>query len=183
MKKLIVGLLIAGLLVVCSCAPSYEPGGLELPTDLPASNGVLIPDSDEAVGVIEPPPELYDRTWISPGKVVVGNFYPGARAEYPVTVHNGNESSCSFTITCRPADHVDEPYVKAPSEVQDWVMIVDPTPVLEPKETKDILVVLEMPEDEEVFAPKWEFWVSVIDTTQGGVVRTELCSRWLVSMR
>lgn len=178
MRKLIVGLLIVGLLVVCSCAPGYEPGGLELPTvDGDTLNG------SEATEAIAPPPELYDRTWISPGKVIIGNFYPGARAEYPVTVHNGNEASCSFTITCRPADHVDEPYVKAPSEVQDWVMIVDPTPVLAPKETKDILVTLEMPEDVEVFAPQWEFWVSVIDTTQGGVVRTELCSRWLVSMR
>lgn len=52
-----------------------------------------------------------------------------------------------------------------------------------PKETRDILVVLAMPKDAVVFAPKWEFWISVIDTTQKGMVQTELATRWLVSMR
>lgn len=126
------------------------------------------------------PPD--DMNWISPGKVNVANYYPSARAEYPVTIHNGNESSCSFAITCRPADHVDEPYVKAPPEVQDWVIVADMTPLLLPRETRDILITLEMPEGTDIFAPKWEFWVSVVDTSQG-MVKTELCVRWLVAMR
>lgn len=30
---------------------------------------------------------------------------------------------------------------------------------------------------------RWEFWISVMDASQGGQVVTELCSRWLISMR
>jgi len=40
-----------------------------------------------------------------------------------------------------------------------------------------------MPKDAAVFASKWEFWISVKDTTQKGMVVTELASRWLVVMR
>ena len=151
MKKLIIGLLLIGLLVVCGCAPSYSP--------------------------------LVDRTWISPGKVQVGNFYPGARAEWTLLVHNGNDIAASFLVTYRYPDHVAEGYAKPMSEVQGWIIIADPTPVIAPKETKEILIVLAMPEDATVFAPKWEFWISVKDTTQTGMVVTELCSRWLVQMR
>lgn len=32
----------------------------------------------------------YDTTWLSPGKVEVGGYYPGGRAEWNVTIHNGN---------------------------------------------------------------------------------------------
>lgn len=35
------------------------------------------------------PPE--DNDWISPGKVNIANFRAGARAEYPITVHNGSD--------------------------------------------------------------------------------------------
>jgi hypothetical protein len=98
-------------------------------------------------------------------------------------VHNGKDSAASFLVAYRYPDSVGEGYVKPAKEVQDWVIIADPTPVIAPKETREILVVLEMPEDAAVFAPKWEFWISVKDTTQTGMVQTELCSRWLVSMR
>lgn len=128
----------------------------------------------------EPPT---DMTWISPGKVNIGNFYPGARAEYPLTIHNGNDTATGFSVRYRYPDHVGEEYVKPPPETQEWVIIADPAPVLMPRETRDILIVLEMPAGSAVFAPKWEFWVSIMDTTQEGMVQTELATRWLVSMR
>jgi len=164
MKKLIIGLLVIGLLVVYWYAPTlFSTSG---------NGSTVLPN--------EPP---IDRTWISPGKVQVGNFYPGARAEGNLLVHNGNDTGASFLIAYRYPDHVEEGYIKPTPEVQDWVIITDPTPVLAPYETRGILVVLAMPEDAAAFAPKWEFWISVKDTTQTGMVQTELCSRWLVSMR
>jgi hypothetical protein len=176
MKKLIIGLLVIGLLVVCGCAPSYSP-----PTNTPPTT-----PSDGGTTVLPNEPPV-DRTWISPGKVQVGNFYPGARAEWTLLVHNGNDTAASFLIAYRYPDHVEEGYIKPASEVQDWVIIADPwdffAPVIAPKETKEILITLVMPEDAAVFAPKWEFWISVKDTTQTGMVVTELCSRWLVQMR
>jgi len=141
------------------------------------------PPTSTVVQPLEPPPELYDKTWISPGKVEVGNFYPGARAEYQVTIHNGNDEACSFEVKYRHPDNVGEEYAMPTSEVQDWVIIADPTPVLEAFETREVLIAVVMPEDAESPAPKWEFWIAVKDVTQTGMVQTELACRWLVSMR
>ena len=164
MKKLvttILTVLLVGLLTGCSAASTNSPTP-------------YTPTSDE-------PPD--NATWISPGKVMVTNFYPGARAEYPLLIHNGNSTTASFNVQYRHPDHVDGAYVKAPAEAQDWVIIVDPTPVLMPRETREILIVLAMPKDANIDGKKFEFWISVMDATQSGTVRTELCSRWLVSMR
>ena len=167
--KVILALSMVVLLLLVGCVGYSEPA-------LPPANSTLpyVPSGDE-------PPA--DRTWISPGKVNVANFYPGGRAEYPITIHNGKDTTASFLVSYRYPDHVGEGYVKPTPEAQDWVIIADSTPVLMPKETRDILVVLAIPNGAKVFAPKWEFWISVIDTTQVGTVRAELCSRWLVSMR
>lgn len=189
MKKLTVILVVIGLLlVVVGCPPSYEPGGLELPDDFefPETNGTDIPieatptPSSNVVLPGEPPSNV---TWMSPGKVLIGNFYPGARAKYPVTIHNGNDTVASFSVTYRYPDHVGDGYTKPSIGAQDWVIIADTTPVLASGETRDILVVLAMPEDATSPSPKWEFWVSVVDTTQEGSVTTELCCRWIVDMR
>jgi hypothetical protein len=160
MKKLVWLLVVAGLLLAGCTQPSAPP----------------------VVEAPEPPPELYDKTWISPGKVEVGNFYPGARAEYPLSIHNGNDEPAEFSVTYRVSDNTAEGYVKAPDEAEGWVIIADPALVLPAKETKDVLIAVEMPEDAE--APsKWEFWIAVKDVTQTGMVQTELACRWLVEMK
>jgi hypothetical protein len=54
--------------------------------------------------------------------------------------------------------------------------------VLAAKETKDVLIALEMPKGAK--APdKWEFWVVVKDNSQTGMVQTELACRWLITMK
>ncbi len=215
MRKLLVGLLVIGLLVVSGCTTYPPPTNTppidnletitppidssdtttpeidlpdeplpELPDEIPAENVFIpeqpAPNQDEVILSQEPPINV---TWISPGKVNIGNFYPGARAEYYISIHNGGNTPATFSVTYRYPDHVGEQYVKPPLEVQNWIIIADMTPVIAPKQTMDILIVLEMPEDAVIFAPKWEFWISVKDTTQSGMVQTELASRWLVSMR
>ena len=193
MKKVILVLVLTSLLLVVGCGstvmPSSEPtpvpeaqDSIEVPVSLPESEPVTTP-TPKPIQVILPGEPPMDVTWISPGKVNIGNFYPGARVEYSISVHNGSVTVATFAITYRYPDHVGEEYSKPTSEVQEWVIIADSTPVLMPKETKDILVILEMPEDSAIFASKWEFWISVKDTTQSGMVQTELASRWLVSMR
>jgi len=135
-----------------------------------------------AVVIGQQPPE--DQTWISPGKVHIANFYPGARAEYSMTIHNGGSKEASFAVAYRYPDHVGEGYSKPTEEVQEWVIVADATPLLAPRETRNVLVVLEMPKDAvEALGPRWEFWVSVKDLSQDGMVQTELCSRWFVHMR
>jgi hypothetical protein len=159
MKKLIGLVLVTALLLVAGCTPS----------------GPVIEEP-------QPGPELYDQVWISPGKVNVNHFFPGARAEYPLTIHNGNDQTAEFSITYREANSPAEGYVAAPAEAQDWVIIADPTPVLSAKETKKVLIAVDMPED--ATAPKkWEFQVVVKDTSQTAMVQTELACRWLVTMK
>ncbi len=126
-----------------------------------------------------PPP---DKTWLSPGKVYISNFYPGARAEWNITIYNAKETPSQFTIKYRYPDYVAEGYDKPPPESQNWVIIADPNPVLAPRETRNILVALDMPKQAKVMSKKWEFWISVIEET-GAMIQVELCSRWLVTMK
>jgi len=164
MNKLLVLLIAVGLLLSGCAQPS-------------------IPSAEPGPGKVEAPPELHDKTWISPGKVMVGNFHPGARAEWPLTIHNGKSEPAQFEVRYREPGSVDEGYIKAPSIVQDWVIIADPTPLLEAFETREVLIALVMPEDAESPAPKWEFWIAVKDVTQTGMIQTELATKWLVTMR
>ena len=169
MKKLVWLLVVAGLLLAGCTQPSPPPG--ETP-----------PVEPPVVETPEPPPELYDKTWISPGKVMVSNFYPGARAEYLLSIHNGNDELAEFSVIYKETGSPSEGYVTAPSAAQDWVIIADPAPVVAAKETRDVLIAVEMPEDAEA-PPKWEFWIAVKDVTQAGMVQTELACRWLVEMK
>jgi hypothetical protein len=161
MRSLIVLIAVAGLLL-SSCAHPTAP-----------------PVTGEEVS---PPPELFDKTWISPGKVTVDNFYPGARAEYLLSIHNGKDEPAEFSVTYREPSSAGEDYVTAPSGAEDWVIIADPSPVLAAKETRQILIAVDMPKAAKA-PPKWEFWIAVKDVTQTGMVQTELVCRWLVEMR
>lgn len=178
MKRIVMALVVLSLLVV-GCAESPIP-----PISVPITP--VAPEPTEPSSIPSPivlhkePPE--DMTWISPGKVNVGNFYPGARAEWDLLVHNGKDSVATFKVKYREPNYVDRDYTRAPAEARDWVIIVDATPAIMPRETKEILIALDMPE-EAMAPPKWEFWISVMETTQTGSIHTELCSRWQISMR
>lgn len=123
-----------------------------------------------------------DSTWVSPGKVdiVVGSgaTYP-VRVEYPITIYNSRYTDATFSVKFRMPDWRAEGYEAPPEGAEDWVIIADKTPLLEPREKKDILVVLDIP-DKSSSPPKWEFWITVSDTTDGGMVVAEMAIRWLV---
>lgn len=196
MRKLI-GLLLICLLLLVGCSdfrmPVSTPERPEIIApetkvfeviEEPAEHSVqAIPQLPSSIVRIEPPAHLEDRTWISPGKVMVGNFHAGARAEWILSVHNGSDYDAEFSVFYREAGHTGEEYVKAPAIVQEWVIVADPTPVIAPKATEDIMIALVMPEGALEMPPKFEFWVAVIDTSQTGMIRTALSSRWLVDMR
>lgn len=168
MKRLLVILLVVSSLLFVGCS----------------SQNYVTPNEPEVGGVSasggEPP---IDETWISPAKVEVGNFYPGARAEWELQVHNGNSEAATFAVTYKYPDNVGEGYVKPTPEVQDWVIVTDASPVVAARSTKSILVAVVMPKNAKVPGGKWEFWISAKDMSQAGMVRVELCSRWLVNMR
>jgi hypothetical protein len=159
--KWLIGLIVIAGLLLAGCPQPSEPTAVETNT---------------------PPPELYDKTWISPAKVEVGNFYPGARAEYTISLHNGSDGLAEFSVSYRVSNNITEGYEPAPAAAQDWVIIADPAPVLAAKETREVLIAVEMPEYAQA-PPKWEFWIVAKDVTQIGMVQTELACRWLVTMK
>jgi len=186
--------LAACLLLVVSCSGSTSgvvglgasPGQLSGPNTLSTAWPTRLPDDgqtirDAGVQVANSVPPV-DRTWVSPGEVVIDHFYPGGVASYPISVHNGGDSSAVFDVAYRVPDNVTSAYKFPPTEAQDWVIIADPAPIIASYATKGIMVTLDMPESAE--SPEyWEFWTSVKDTSQDGFVKTELCTRWLISMR
>lgn len=126
-------------------------------------------------------------TGIIPSKVKVSNFSPGDRAEYPLTIHNGNDQSAQFSVSFLATGDVDADtgyaYVAAPAEAQGWVTIADAAPVIGAKESKAVLIALEMPKNATAPAQRWEFRIVVKDTSQTGMIQTANACRWLVTMK
>ena len=83
----------------------------------------------------------------------------------------------------RNPDNTITGYSKATDTEKSWVVISDQAPVLAPRETRDILIAVDVPLRAKVNSKNWEFWVSAMDAQQKGQIVTELCSRWNVDMR
>ena len=128
--------------------------------------------------------KLFDIDWVSPTEVEIGNYYPGARAEWLLRVHNGSDSIAKYDIGYRIpySNNLRDGCQMPPAEAEDWVVITDSTIIIMPKETREVLVVLAIPNGAEVSSKKWEFWTSVAKQGQG-MVATEVCVRWLINMR
>jgi len=125
-------------------------------------------------------------TWVSPGKVFISNYYPGARAEYEITIHNGEDVDSGFEIAYKVPDYTDAGYAKATEELGRYVSVGDKVVTLRPDEIRKVLVVLEVPKGIEVPWGKWEFWVSVNGEPQGSGglgIAVGYATRWLVTMR
>ena len=122
------------------------------------------------------------QTWVSPGIVTIGNFYPKATAEYNLTLHNGNSESTKFYLAVKEPTRVAKGYVKAPDYVKQWVTFYDSEPILEAQETRNILVTIIMPDTKEQVPDKIEFWISAREE-QGGTVQIEYATKWRIDMR
>lgn len=88
-----------------------------------------------------------------------------------------------FQVQFQVPDNVDAGWAKAPVIARSWVTIAESQPMLAPFETREVLVTLTMPSDAVKFAPKWEFWITATNMSQGGHVHVVLASRWLVTMQ
>jgi len=199
LKKTLVTLAVMGLLLAVGCtqvpvaAQREEPvvpktaASLDLiATATPATPMPTEAEPGKASFNTEPESDieirLINQTWASPAEVKIGNFYPGARAEWEIKIHNGNDIWTEFFVSYMVSDEKREGYALAPVEAKDWVIIEDSTPVLAPKETKKILVVLYIPEGVAVPDKKWEFW-TVAGEVSARAVQIQMATRWLVSCR
>lgn len=122
-------------------------------------------------------------TWIFPGKVEISNMRSGARAEMPISVHNGNDEDTQFSIYYEDLPSVPEGYQKAPEDASKWIFTDDFAPMLSGDEIRDILVVLEIPQNVSMNVTDWGFLVIVQEATQEGLVKVRNASKWLVHMR
>jgi hypothetical protein len=123
-----------------------------------------------------------DDTWLYPGMVNIGNYYPGAKTSYYIQIHNAKNESREFTVTYRNIERTKLGYDLPPVEAKDWVIITDPKPLIAANETRKILIVLAVPEDVIIESKKWEFGVVAKELGQG-FVEEQLACRFLVDMR
>ena len=116
----------------------------------------------------------------SPGKYHIDNLIPGRQADLPITLHNGSDEVCTLIIAYRIPDFVDDGYVMAPSSASGWLIIPDKILEIRPREKKETILTIDIPEGATTTA-KWEFWVSIKDSSQTGMVQTEGCMRVFVN--
>src|SRR3990172_3580994 len=138
MRGFLLLVLISSLLVSCG-----SPSKVTRETKI-ESNSVISSQQASVLRTVEVergkstlyiPEGLEGVNWVSPGKVNISNFFPGARVDYYITIHNGSIDPAQFSI-----------YYKNPEGLvyaKDWVIISDSSVVLESRETRDILVSLQ----------------------------------------
>jgi hypothetical protein len=122
-----------------------------------------------------------NSTWINPGKIQVDKLSPGRSVKHKIMLHNGNQTETGFTVYFREPDYTAEGFAPPPENAVAWININNQSPTLAPNETYEIEITLNVPEKMQL-PEHWEFWIGVKQNTQNTVV-TELCSRWLVSMK
>lgn len=256
MRKAILVVSILSLSLV-GCA-SNVPNNSYAYTPLPTYEKTISPTQAKGASDMSYENTHQDQTWLSPGKVQIGNYHAGARAEWNIRLHNGDSSfiekkmvttdpnessvtlklkrmlygdvsgviftsdntndkfvasgydsntqeltiggfaaeqtrimsieypySAKYTVYYKEPTTLTAEYSMPPNEAQDWIIIDDSSIVLAPRETREVPIIVEMPDGKQ--APKkWEFWVAVVEDvpkSAGSSVNIELVSRWLVAMR
>ena len=125
------------------------------------------------------------------GKVVISNYYGGARAECPIVLTNYSSSFINVGLayvdidspkptTSLQADGTELPYTWWPAK--DWVKIQDNVVTLLSNESKGTMVVLEVPQGIEM-PKRWEFRILVNDVSQQGAMQTAFEERYLVDVK
>lgn len=89
------------------------------------------------------------------------------------------EAVRQFAITVRLPDHCRKGYTPIDGEALSYV-IVDATVSLQGRETLDVPIVLNVPEDIKIGDKPFEFWVTVMDANPG-MIGTEMAQRWLIN--
>lgn len=118
---------------------------------------------------------------ITPGLVEVDNYYCGAIAEYYVEIENDTNREAVFVVSYRYPTRTKEGFSFPSDRFGGWLRIEKPVVIILPREKQEVLITLNIPEEEEV-TEDFEFWVSVMEQGQG-MIRTEMCQKWRVSMR
>ena len=119
--------------------------------------------------------------WLNPGKVYISNLSQGAQAEWNLRIHNEKETENSFSVYVRAPDYTAQGYEKLPPRFYRWVEIPQSKIVVPPEQIAEALVRVKMGNEDWASQKNYEIWIAVMDESQKGMVRTEICSRWFIS--
>jgi hypothetical protein len=175
MKKKYIILIASALVTVVAVFVVLNPLGFGVANNL-TPGGNSTPGDNSTV---EPP----SATWISPGKIIVGNLSYNEEFEYELQIHNGGNQTAIFSVDYRHPDWVEAGYAKLPSDIRQWIYIEEKKPSIASGETLNVLISLYVPLGANITGGKFEFWIGVIDQSQTGMIITELAQRWLVTMK
>lgn len=198
MKKFLMVLVVISILSVgiISCEPVKDVV-IDPVTLLPIADGVTVADGgDKDTQTIEFPAnpninptdtqleimeKLKDVVWLNPGTVEITNLYSGAKGEYYLQVHNPKTITSQFSIYRKVPTSTKEGFVALPEQYYNWIIISTPTIDIPAQSVSKVLVTIKMPDKDKVTGKKYETWIGVMDNSQTGMVRTEICSRWLIT--
>jgi len=134
-----------------------------------------------AAGVLLAPVAVLAAFGIDPGKVFVDNLFPGAEADYKITVYNQNDYETTFVLKVREPDYTETDYEPLP--YLDWVTVTPDRVTIGAMQQSEVLVVVSMPEDAVYSGKKAETWISFREQETEGMVKIEIASRLLISTR
>lgn len=196
MKK---GLLLVGVIVVSlismSCYREVGPNEKYTVEDITSSdNGEIVVDNSD--NVIEPASPISSNetssdiekrmsgvTWINPGKVNIDGLYPGASGEYKIKIHNAKTTPATFSVYSREAATVTEGYIKLPAEFNKWISITPSSITIPAQSIGEVTVAVKVGLRDRVSNKKYEFWIGIMEDSQKGVVRSEICNRCMITIR
>ena len=134
-----------------------------------------------AAGVLLAPVAALAGFGIDPGKVFVDNLFPGAEADYKITVYNQNDYETTFAVKVREPDYTETDYEPLP--YPDWVTVTPDLVTIGAMEQSEVLVVVRMPEDAVYSGKKAETWISFMEQETEGMIKIDIASRLLISTR
>jgi hypothetical protein len=146
---------------------------------LPANTAVT--DKVSETGISEETEKKLETVWwISPGKVYISNLFPGSQAEWNLRIHNEKDVANDYSVYYKIPDYTEQGYEKLPSKFGKWV-ILDSKITISPRSVGEELITIKMDKNDQASRKKYEVWIGVMDASQGGMIKTELCSRWFIS--
>lgn len=187
MRNAVMFMVLVLMLIMGGCTIAPIPSSPTLVPEPAAPTSVVSPVPAQASAGVDWETKLFNNFWVSPAVVEIGNYHSGARKEWRIRIHNGRDTKSDYLVSYKVPVETADGYAMPLPEAEFWVMIAERTPMLAPKETRDVLVAFAIPDEEntkysKLAGTKWEFWIRVVENPKA-MVNSGYDVRWLVQMR
>jgi len=191
---LLIGVIVLSLISL-SCYREIGPNEKYTIEDITATDdGEIITDNQDSlvepvvpIVINETYSDIEKRmsgvTWLNPGKVNIDGLYPGASGEYKIKIHNAKTTPVTFSIYNREAATLTEGYAKLPAEFNRWIVVTPSSLTIPAQSIGEVLVSVKIGLRDRATNKKYETWIGVMDESQKGIVKSEICSRWMITTR